>query len=117
VYWNGYNGGPCDGCLTEEFLIQRGIRQGDPLSPFLFLLAAAGFNILMKASMTNNIYHAYGVGSHREVSLSHLQFADDTLILGEKNWLNVRTIQAVLLLFEEVSGLKVNFKKKLADGC
>jgi len=45
--------------------------------------------------------------------LSHLQFADDTLILGEKSWLNVRTIQVVLLLFEEVSGLRVNFQKSM----
>jgi hypothetical protein len=71
-----------NGSPTDEFPIQRGLRQGDPLSPFLFLLAAEGFDVLMKASMANNIFHAYGVGSRREVSLSHLQFADDTLILG-----------------------------------
>jgi len=67
----------------------------------------------MKASVANDLYHVYGVGPQREVRLSHLQFADDTLILGEKSWLNVRTIRAVLLLLEEVSGLKVSFNKSM----
>jgi len=105
------NGGP-----TEEFPLQRGLRQGDPLSPFLFLLAGEGFNVLMKTTVTNDLYHAYEVGTHSEVRLSHLQFPDDTLIVGKKSWLNVRTIRAVLLIFEEVSGLKVNFHKSMLTG-
>ena len=72
--------------------------------------------MLMKASVSNNLFRTYGVGMQGEVKLSHLQFADDTLIIGEKCWLNVRTIRAVLLLLEEVSGLKVNFNKSMLTG-
>ena len=50
------------------------------------------------------------------MQLTHLQFADDTLIIGEKSWLNVRSMRAVLLLFEEMSGLKVNFNKSMLTG-
>ena len=48
--------------------------------------------------------------------MSHLQFAGDTIIIGDNCWLNVRTICDVLLLLEEVSGLKVNFYKSMVTG-
>jgi len=50
------------------------------------------------------------------MQLSHLQFTDDTLIVGEKSWSNVRSMRAVLLLFEDMSGLKVNFNKSMLTG-
>ena len=59
------------------------------------------------------LFHGYGVGLGEEVRLIHLQFADDTLIIGEKSWRNVRSMRAVLLLFEEISRLKVNFNKSM----
>jgi len=105
-----------NGCPTYEFPIERCLRQGDPLSPFLFLLAAEGFNVLMHVVVEANLFSGYGVGRLSEVRLTHLQFADDTLIIGEKSWLNVRTMRAVLLLFEEISGLKVNFSKSMLTG-
>jgi len=81
-----------NGCPTEEFPMERGLRQGDPLSLFLFLLAAEGFNVLMNAMVGVDLFQGYGVGQNDEVRLTHLQFADDTIIIGEKSWQNVRTM-------------------------
>lgn len=68
-----------NGSLIEEFPLERGLRQRDPISPFLFfLLAAVGVNV------NAGLYRGYHVGHHGGVCLSHLQFADDILILGEK---------------------------------
>ena len=61
-----------NGSPTEEFSLERGLRQGDPLSPFLFLLAAEGFDVLMKALTSNNLFRPYGVGREGLVKLSHL---------------------------------------------
>jgi hypothetical protein len=80
------------------------------------LLAAEGFNVLMKVVVGAHLFNGFPVGRLGEVSLTHLQFADDTLIIGEKSWLHVRSMRAVLLLFEEVSGLKVNFHKSMLTG-
>jgi len=88
------------GCPTDEFPMKRGLRQGDPLSPFLFLLAAEGFNVLMMSIIEAGLFCGYYVGHKNAICLSHLQFTDDTLFIGEKSWANVRSIRALLMIFE-----------------
>jgi len=100
-----------NGSPTDEFSLGRGLRQSDPLSPFLFLLAAEGFNVLMESLWVNNLFSGYKVGDSNMAVVSHLQLADDTLILGEKSRANIKTMRAILILFETLSGLKVNFSK------
>ena len=78
-----------NGSPTDEFTLGRGLRQGDPLSPFLFLLAAEGFHVLMESMVANNLFTGYRVGPSGTTVVSHLQFADDTLLLGEKSWANI----------------------------
>jgi len=105
-----------NGSPTKEFPLERGLRQGDPLLPFLFLLAAEGLNVMMSGMVTANIFEGYSVGSSNNMVVSHLQFVDDTLLLGVKSWANVRALRALLLLFEAMSGLKVNFHKSMLVG-
>jgi hypothetical protein len=93
-----------NGSPTEEFPFQRGLRQGDPLSPFLFLLAVEGLNVMMTAMVERNLFTGYSVGEQDSIIVSHIQFADDTLLLGFKvGLINVRALQAVLVLFELTS--------------
>jgi hypothetical protein len=80
------------------------------------MLVAEGLNVLMNALVGENLFHGYDVGRGADLKLTYLLFADDTLIIGEKSWLNVCSIWAVLLVFEEVSGLKVNFHKSMLTG-
>jgi hypothetical protein len=101
-----------NGSPTEEFPPQWGLRQGNPLSPFLFLLEAEGLHILMKAMVENQLFMVYSSGAVNPVVASHLQFTDDTLLLGNKSWANVRSLRANLVLFELLSTLKVNFNIK-----
>ena len=81
------------------------------MSPFLFLLAVEGLNILMKSLVENQLFSSYSIGMVNPAMVSHLQFADDTLLLGTKSWSNVRALRATLVIFEAMSGLKVNFIK------
>ena len=50
------------------------------------------------------------------LAISHLQFADDTMLLGNKSWANVRALWAVLYLFEALYSLKLNLHKSLLVG-
>ena len=103
-----------NGCPTDP--MERGLRQGDPLSPILFLLAVEGFNVLILSLLEAGLFPGYCVGCDTDLCLSHLHLADDTLIIGEKSWSNVRSMQVVLMIFEQVSGLKVNFHKSMLTG-
>jgi len=92
------------------------MRQGDLLSPFLFLLEGEGLNVMMTSMVENNLFTGFRVDNTNSVVVSHLQSAADTLLLGVKSWANVRALRAVLSLFEVMSGLKVNFHKSLLVG-
>jgi hypothetical protein len=75
-----------NGSPIEDFpLGEGGLRRGGPLSPFLFLLVAEGLNVLMQAMVENHFFSGYNIGSHDPISVSHLQFVDDMLLLGTKS--------------------------------
>ncbi|GAU44838.1 hypothetical protein TSUD_280390 [Trifolium subterraneum] len=103
-----------NGSPAEDFSVGKGLRQGDPLSPFLFLIVAEGLMGLMCKAVDNNLFHGYKVSNN--IQFHTLQFADDTIIVGEGNWNNLWTIKTVLRSFEIVSGLKVNFYKSKIYG-
>ncbi|CAJ2644735.1 unnamed protein product [Trifolium pratense] len=103
-----------NGSPTEEFSVGKGLRQGDPMSPFLFLIVAEGLSGLMNKAVGSGSFHGYKVNNN--LMFHTLQFADDTIIVGEGNWDNLWTIKTVLRSFELVSGLKVNFFKSKLYG-
>jgi hypothetical protein len=104
-----------NGSPASEINIQRGLKQGDPLAPFLFLLVAEGFAGLMRSAVEKNHFKGFKVGSGG-LQISHLQYADDTLCIGEATVDNIWTLKAILRGFELASGLKVNFWKSCLMG-
>jgi len=52
----------------------------------------------MESMATNNILSGYKVDYEQTLTISHLQFADDIWLLGEKSWADVRAIGVVLRL-------------------
>jgi hypothetical protein len=60
----------------------RGIRQGDPLSPFLFVIVMKAFSRMVKASIDHSLFFGFTVGARGrgQVHISHLLFVDDTLV-------------------------------------
>jgi len=103
------------GSPTEEISIQSGLKQGDPLAPFLFLLVAEGFSGLMRNAVEQNLFEGFDFDGS-EFVVSHLQYADDTLCTGKATVQNLWIIRSALRGFEMASGLKINFYKSSLIG-
>ncbi|XP_071740916.1 uncharacterized protein [Rutidosis leptorrhynchoides] len=104
-----------NGSPTDQLFPERGVRQGDPLSPFLFIIASEGLNFLLNQAVNNSIIQGVNIGSDN-ITVSHLQYADDTIIIGKWNKLEVRNTIKILKNFENLSGLKVNLNKSCVYG-
>ncbi|XP_028084028.1 uncharacterized protein LOC114285201 [Camellia sinensis] len=64
---------------TVEFSPQKGLRQGDPLSPFLFNIVVEGLNLLLEKAKERGLIRGASVGPN-ELKISHLEFADESII-------------------------------------
>jgi len=104
-----------NGSPTEEFKPSRGLRQGDPLALFLFLVAVLGLVGLVRQVVKVNLLSGIKIG-RKEMELCILQFADDTVFFCEDSYNNVVTLKSILRGFELVSGLKTNFHKSKLVG-
>ncbi|GKA50964.1 putative RNA-directed DNA polymerase, eukaryota, reverse transcriptase zinc-binding domain protein [Tanacetum coccineum] len=99
-----------NGSPTSEFSLKRGLRQGDPLSPFLFIIVMEGLHIALKDGLTANLFQGVKIGSSK-IRLSHLFYADDVIILSEWNQCDMDNIIRILNVFYLASGLKINISK------
>jgi hypothetical protein len=91
----------------------QGVRQGDLLSPFLFVLVMEAFSRMISALYSRGLILGFFVGTreHDRVEVSHLLFADDTLVFCGVDASQIGYMGALLVCFEAVSGLKVNLTK------
>jgi len=104
-----------NGSPTEEFKPSRGLREGDPLAPILFKVAAEDLAGLVRQAVKANLQSGVKIG-RKEVELSILQFTYDIVFFCEDSISNVVTLKAILRRFKLASGLKINFhKSKLTD--
>ncbi|CAL5344867.1 unnamed protein product [Camellia sinensis] len=104
-----------NGSPTEEFSPQKGLRQGDPLSPFLFIIVAECLNVLLSKALDLNLIKGVRVGVN-DVLVSHLQFADDSILFCEADEGEIVNVKRILRCFELVSGLKINYHKSVVCG-
>lgn len=103
-YMVGYNG-----CVSGYFKGKRGLRQGDPLSPYLFVIAMNFLSLMLnkEAAVGSFNYHHQCV----KTKLTHLCFADDLLIFLDGSLTSLQRVLQVLKEFELRSGLAVSMQK------
>lgn len=84
-----------NGSPIEEFCPQRRLRQGNPLSPFLLNIVAKGLNILLSRALHMGLIKGVKVGSNG-VLISHLQFANDSILFCEAEENEVVNLKRIL---------------------
>ncbi|GJX22998.1 RNA-directed DNA polymerase, eukaryota [Tanacetum coccineum] len=97
-----------------KFKFHKGLKQGDPLSPYLFILVMESLHLSF-----NNIINAdlfKGIRFDDSLTLSHLFYADDAVFIGKWDRANILTIVRMLKCFFLASGLQINILKSKLMG-
>ena len=97
-----------NGCPSPWINCKRGLRQGDPLSPYLFLLIADVLQVLIKKD--GSVKHPLDPRQPCPI----LQYADDTLLLLRGDLAEVQQLKLLLDQFALATGLHINFHKSTA---
>ena len=93
-----------------EIFPSRGIRQRDPLSPYLFLLCSEGLNRMIQKAARDDIIRGFSLCKNGP-KVTHLFFADDSLLFCRARREDLQAIQHILTSFEHASGQKINREK------
>ncbi|GJT48902.1 RNA-directed DNA polymerase, eukaryota [Tanacetum coccineum] len=99
---------------TKKFQFHRGLKQGDPLSPFLFILIMESLHISMQRVVDAGLFRGIQVG--HSLHVSHLFYTDDVVFMGHWSNSNIDTILRVLDCFFHASRLRINMLKSKLMG-
>ncbi|KAL8465080.1 hypothetical protein ACS0TY_034540 [Phlomoides rotata] len=88
----------------------RGLCQGDPLSPYMFIFCAEGMTALIKQANREGCFHGVRVCRNSQV-ISHLLFTDDNLLFCRATNEEALPLKRILDTYETVSGQAINFGK------
>lgn len=80
-----------NGSPTKEVRLHKGLRQGDPLAPFLFLIVVEDLDSMMRKAVKLGKLCGYSFQQSHEIS--HLQYANDTLMVGNASFKNLWTLK------------------------
>ncbi|GJZ12869.1 RNA-directed DNA polymerase, eukaryota [Tanacetum coccineum] len=98
-----------NGSPSSEFQFYCGLKQGDPLAPYLFLLVMESLHLSVSRAIEAGIFKGIKIDS--TLNLSYLFYADDVVFIGEWSSSNLSGITNILHYFSLLSSLLINLKK------
>lgn len=98
-----------NGIPSSPFHPYRGIRQGDPLSPFLFVIMAEGLGRSIKNAQQSQLLR--GMSFHNTSAFTHQQFFDDNMLFSYPSVQEARQLNSLLTDFSDASGANINKSK------
>lgn len=105
-----------NGALEGFFPCKTGLRQGDPLSPYLFVICMEVMTVMLRT----RIQDAPDFSFHwrtKQINLSHVIFADDIFLFCKGNSASIRILLDSVLSFSALSGLRLNSHKSQVFFC
>ncbi|GJX36031.1 RNA-directed DNA polymerase, eukaryota, reverse transcriptase zinc-binding domain protein [Tanacetum coccineum] len=99
-----------NGDIVGYFNGGRGLRQGDPIAPYLFTLVMEVLNLLMKKNIIEAVNFRYHFGCKRQ-KITHIYFVDDLMVFCNGDISLAKVIKRTLEEFSGISGLKPNMQK------
>jgi hypothetical protein len=96
--------------IGTNFKTRKGLRQGDPLSPILFNIVVYMLAILVNRAKGEGQFEGH-IPHLVDGALSILQYADDTILFLDHDVAKAANLKLLLVVFEQVSGLKTNYQK------
>nr|GEX50686.1 RNA-directed DNA polymerase, eukaryota [Tanacetum cinerariifolium] len=104
-----------NGSPTSEFHMERGLRQGDPLSPLLFNIVSKALQITILEACDKGVFKGVSLNDG-ETNLPLLQYADDALLFCDWSLSNIRNSIRILKCFHSALGLGVDLSKSCIYG-
>lgn len=93
---------------SKFFKASRGLRRDDPISPMLFIIVMEALHKLLSRVRETSLFKGLSVGrGDGRMEITHLFFANDTLIFCESEKRALLNVRCVLLCFEAVPGLRI----------
>ncbi|GKA14720.1 RNA-directed DNA polymerase, eukaryota [Tanacetum coccineum] len=105
-----------NGSPTHEFSFHKGLRQGDPLSPFLFILVMESLHVSFQRVIDRGMFSPIIIGTNETVSISHLFYDDDAMFIGKWSSSDANVLVMMLHCFFLALGLKININKSSIYG-
>ncbi|KAL8153364.1 LOW QUALITY PROTEIN: hypothetical protein V2J09_011124 [Rumex salicifolius] len=99
-----------NGKPSRTFIPERGLRQGDPLSPYLFLLCGQALSDMMNRDTARGLLSGVRI-THIAPEISHLLYANDCILFAKADEAQVEVLKSILAKFEKASGQRVNLEK------
>lgn len=112
IFSSGTSAVLLNGFPGKVFYCKRGVRQGDPLSPLLFVLTADLLQSILNEAMMQNLIQA-PIDSKACPQFPIIQYADDTILVFPAIPAQLAQIKNLLLHYSEFTGLKVNYGKSM----
>ena len=104
-----------NGVLEGYFQCRNGLRQGDPLSPFLFVLGMEVLSAFLRSKLHDSLFSFHW--RTRQMKLTHVIFADDIFLFSKGESNSICLLLDNVIRFTEFSGLSLNKKKCLGFYC